>query len=241
MSLFSQRPGGGADDSLGYSDYLIGNMIWGSQKVSGGRTTDGNCIILDNNNGDNRTPAYGGRFLVMNNLCVANGGRGIHMLKSNNVDVVNNTLYHDLRSARARGGGIDQHQGELSIPGSSNLRIVNNLSIAVPYGNVFDAAAMGTNVQLAGNMFYGPGDRQPPQGGWTWSLTGDPMLAAPQELPNTAVSVTASEGFRPLVDSPVVNGGVRFLSPTGTPITTVDFSGKARPTLPSVGAFEPGP
>jgi hypothetical protein len=227
ISIFSNRIGGGADDTHGYSDYLVGNMVWASQVLLG-RATDGNCIIIDNNNGDSKTPAFTGHTLIVNNLCVANGGRGIHMLKSNNVDVVNNTLYHDLRGASARGTGLDGHQGEISVPYSSNLRIVNNLSVAIPYGNVFDSAAIGQNVQLAGNMFNGPTSRQP-SGGFT--MIGSPLLSNPQDDPSTG-------DFHPKAGSPVINAGTPSFG--NVVIPTVDFNGDSRNTAsPSVGAFEP--
>lgn len=227
ISLFNNRNGGGPNDQYGYSDYVIGNMVWASQKVSG-RTTDGNCIILDNNNGIQKVPAYTGRSLIANNLCVANGGRGIHMLHSDNIDVVHNTLYHDLRGAQARGGGLDQHQGEISVYYSSNLRIINNLSVAIPYGNVYDTGATGTNVVLANNVFSGPTSRHPTTG---FTTVSDPLLVNPLHDPSAAAA-----NFRPQANSPVVNAGVP--SYPNVVIPAVDFTGKARTTR-SVGAFEP--
>ncbi|MEO8693279.1 MAG: choice-of-anchor Q domain-containing protein [Acidimicrobiales bacterium] len=228
ISLFNNRNGGGGDDGYGYSDYLIGNMVWASQKVAG-RTTDGNCIIMDNNNGVQKVPAYTGRTLIANNLCVANGGRGIHMLQSDNIDVFHNTLYHDLRGASARGTGLDQHQGEISVYYSSNLRIVNNLSVAIPYGNVYDTGSTGTNVVLLGNIFNGPTSRQPATG--FTQLPGEIPFVRAQENPATA-------DFRPAPGSPVINAGVA--SSAARVLPAVDFNGKARnPNAPTVGAFEP--
>jgi hypothetical protein len=244
ISLYSNRPrdpkASGLDvDEYGYSDYVIGNMVWDSRNTFS-RSSDGNCIILDNNNGDKRTPAYKGRFLVANNLCVANYGRGIHVLRSDNADIVNNTLYHDLRGAAPRGTSIDQHQGELSIPNSSHLRLINNLSIAIPYGNVFDAGAMGSDVVLAGNLFNGPTSRQPPAGGW--SMISDPGLAGPTESPVVTDVRDDSVLFRPASGSYVIEKGTPSYEDAGgrsVLIPTVDFTGKPRGTSPSVGAFEP--
>ena len=230
ISLFNNRNGGGPNDNNGngYSDYLIGNMVWASQKVSG-RTTDGNCIIMDNNNGVPKVPAYTGRTLIANNLCVANGGRGIHMLASDNIHVVNNTLYHDLRGAAARGGGLDQHQGEISVYSSSNLRIINNLSVAIPYGNVYDTGSTGTNVILDHNVFSGPTSRNPLPGGFI--SVADPLLVNPLHDPSAPTA-----NFRPQTNSPVVGAGVD--SYPNVVIPAVDFTGKARTTR-SAGAFEP--
>ncbi len=235
ISLFNNRNGGGGDDANGYSDYLIGNMVWASQKVSG-RTTDGNCIIMDNNKGVQKVPAYLGRTLIANNLCVANGGRGIHMLQSDNIDVVNNTLYHDLRGASARGTGLDQHQGEISVYYSSNLRIINNLSVAIPYGNVYDTGATGTNVVLAGNAFSGPTSRHPSDGFFTIpSPTG--IFVLPNEdplLPGTDFHLNSSWPF----DGVGVSTSPSLPIPGSLPalIPEVDFNGDPRP-LGTVGAF----
>jgi hypothetical protein len=240
ISLFNNRNGGGdnAHDLSGYSDYLIGNMVWASQKV-GGRTTDGNCIIMDNNNGVPKVPAYTGRTLIANNLCVANGGRGIHMLESDNVHVVNNTLYHDLRGASARGTGLDQHQGEISVYNSSNLRIINNLSVAIPYGNVYDTGSTGTNVVLAGNAFSGPTSRNP-LGGFTTITSPTGMFVAPAEDPLTSgTDFRLQNGFSystvgvpswPLDPALITATNPRVIIPT------VDFNGNPRPPK-TVGAL----
>lgn len=228
ISLFNNRNGGGANDQYGYSDYVIGNMVWNSRNLVG-RGTDGNCIIIDYFKGVSKVPAYTGKTYIANNLCVANGGRGIHMLSSDNIDVVNNTLYHDLRAATKRGTGLDGHQGEISVYKSSNLRIINNLSIAIPYGNVYDTGSTGTNVILAGNMFNGPTSRHPSSG---YTTIDDPLLVSPNENP-----VLPGIDFRPATSSPVNNAGVASF--TGVLIPAVDFNGAPRnPAAPSVGAFE---
>ena len=242
ISLFNNRNGGGPNDGYGYSDYLIGNMVWASQKLSG-RTTDGNCIIMDNNNGVQKVPAYTGRTLIANNLCVANGGRGIHMLQSDNVHVVNNTLYHDLRGASARGTGLDQHQGEISVYSSSNLRIINNLSVAIPYGNVYDTGSTGTNVVLAGNAFSGPTSRNPAGGFTTINTNPAGIFVAPTETPSEPPLVTPN--FHLQSGFTQYKVGVASYPPDPALVTAtnprvvipeVDFNGDPR-ELGTVGAF----
>ncbi|MEL7238436.1 MAG: hypothetical protein AAGK78_06205, partial [Planctomycetota bacterium] len=64
--------------------------------------TDGNGIILDalrNTQGelvreDNPEP-YNGRVLVIDNICYANGGRGVNVYESDRIDILHNTLYHN--------------------------------------------------------------------------------------------------------------------------------------------------
>ena len=233
ISLFNNRnapnsPTPNVDPQTGYSDYLIGNMVWGSQ-VELGRTTDGNCIIIDNNNGVQKVPAFRGRTLIANNVCVANGGRGIHMLKSDNIDVVHNTLYHDLRGAQKRGGGLDQHQGEISVYYSSNLRIVKNLSIALAYGNVYDTGATGANVQLSHNVFHGPTSRHPSTG-------FDTIEVDPITTPNKADPPDGNwqpDKVLDIIQKPADYRGIML-------VPTVDFAGNPRNTAnPAAGALEP--
>jgi hypothetical protein len=216
---------GGANDTNGYSDYIIGNMIFASGEWHISDPSDGNCIIIDDNKitqGYNRTgPPYEGRTLIANNLCAANGGRGVHVFESAHVDVVNNTVFHDLQS------GYDGLQGELDASESDDVRFVNNLSIAVDPGNVFDSWGLGQNVELSNNVFSGRANRQPP-GGFT--MVGDPMLVNPTADPR-------SGDFRPAAGSPVIGAGAA--SYANVPIPKVDFLGRARPAAPSAGAFEP--
>ena len=230
ISIFANRNGAGQhDDETGYSDHLIGNMVWAS-RVLISRATDGNCIIIDNNNdnGDVSSRYFNGSTLIANNLCVANGGRGIHVLRSDNVDVVHNTLYHNLRAASGKAGGLDQHQGELDAPFSNNTRFVNNLSVAVPNGNVFDSWSMPATVRLAGNLFNGPTDRQPFSGGFT--KIDDPAFQRPSEDPRGA-------DFRPQAAYVKGDGVASF---EDVLIPSVDFSGLPRSAeTPTPGAFEP--
>ena len=219
---FSRNTGQPPVDSNGYSDYIIGNMIWNSRRVSG-HITDGNCIIIDSNIGNRTYAAYAGRTYIANNLCVANYGRGIHVAYSNNVDVVANTLWHNVRD------GFDGHAGEMDSVYSANVHFVNNLVETTAPANVFDAYGMGANVTLAGNMFNGPTDRQFPGPGFT--MIGSPMLTNPQSDPRNG-------DFHPLPGSVTINAGVA--SHLDVLMPTVDFTGKARTAAtPTVGAFEP--
>jgi hypothetical protein len=153
--------------------------------------------------------------------------------------VVNNTLYHDLRGASARGTGLDQHQGEISVYNSSNLRIINNLSVAIPYGNVYDTGSTGTNVVLAGNAFSGPTSRNP-VGGFTVIPTPSGMFVSPEEDPLTpGTDFRLQNGFTyssvgvtswPLDPALITASNPRVIIPT------VDFNGNPRP-LGTVGAF----
>lgn len=90
--------------------------------------TDGNGIIIDdskNIQGKGPHVASRGRFLVENNLCFANGARGIHVFFSRNVDVYNNTTYRNGQAAK-----LDGDRVEICAGLSENIRILNNVVMA---------------------------------------------------------------------------------------------------------------
>ncbi len=92
ISILESFNMGFGNDAKGYSNYITGNVVYRVEnkvRTSGGRFTDGNCIIMDRTN----INGYSGRTLIANNLCLDNGGRGIQIFESRHVDVVNNTVY----------------------------------------------------------------------------------------------------------------------------------------------------
>jgi hypothetical protein len=157
----------------------------------------------------------------VNNLCVDNGGRGVHFFSSQHGDAVNNTVYHDVQT------GFDGLQGELDAVSSNDVRFVNNLSFAVSPGNVFDNSQIGTSVTLTNNIFSGPTHRQPSSG---FTMVPDPQLV-------NATLDPRSGNFRPRAGSPLIAAGAA--SYQNVPIPAVDFLGRPRASTPAVGAFEP--
>lgn len=97
----SAEPG---NDGLPYGITIVGNLIWDNYmsdsiydpKSSFG-LTDGNCIIIDEN--AHFTDAGRSRTLIKNNICVNNGGPGVAVTRSKNVDIVNNTFYRNNRTS----------------------------------------------------------------------------------------------------------------------------------------------
>jgi parallel beta-helix repeat protein len=123
--------------------------------VAGDTITDGNCFILDDTKYtgdrdesvlDGYSRPYAGTTLVENNLCVDNGGRGIHAFVSNNLIARNNTLYKNGKTP-----GID---GELSASSSSNIRFYNNIL----YANSTSRAVINyksSDVLIENNLLFG--------------------------------------------------------------------------------------
>lgn len=147
ISLWRPRNVGFADDENGYSNYVIGNVVYDNRNlVPGDRgITDGNCVIVDQSN----LTEYEGRTLIANNLCVNNGGRGVNVHKSAHVDVVNNTIYNNLQSPE-----LADDNGEIMAYESSDARFVNNLVIS----SSSDAArsSRSDDIIFVDNLFVGP-------------------------------------------------------------------------------------
>lgn len=105
----------------GYTIEIRNNYIWANeQKITGpsGQFTDGNCIVLDRYN----DVGYTGRSAVVNNVCARNGGRGVHVFRTSNVDVFHNTLFENARTRGLTG------EGELSTYQANNVKFINNLA-----------------------------------------------------------------------------------------------------------------
>ena len=63
---------------------------------------------------------YTGKCLVANNLVYENGGSGIHTFRSDNVDIINNTVFNN-------GSTPELGWSELFANDSENVNIFNNL------------------------------------------------------------------------------------------------------------------
>jgi parallel beta-helix repeat protein len=115
ISFWQMKNIGAGNNVDGYSNYINGNFVHGNENRVGA-LTDGNCIILDSNN----DTGYAANTLISNNLCMSNGGRGIHIFRSSNAAVINNTLSGDLRN-------VSGDAGELSAIFAANVLFRNNL------------------------------------------------------------------------------------------------------------------
>ncbi|MFT7600161.1 MAG: parallel beta-helix repeat protein [Acidimicrobiales bacterium] len=143
LSSFRAQPVGD-DNWMRFSrNIVIGNF--NEVPSDAGVITDGNCIIIDLHNDTN----YFGRVTIDSNLCVENGGRGIHVFHSSNVVATNNTLIANVWSAGLEGAG------ELSANDSTDVVFANNL--VLPTDAVPPLALVRTGVIVVeGNFVAGP-------------------------------------------------------------------------------------
>ncbi|MEM8875186.1 MAG: right-handed parallel beta-helix repeat-containing protein [Planctomycetota bacterium] len=101
-----------------------------------GTMSDGNGIIIDalqNTQGsildDDQTAPYNGRILIMNNLCYNNGGRGINLYESDNIDVLHNTLYRNAQR--------ENIEHEIEFGRTNNVSVAHNIIFAEDGINAF--------------------------------------------------------------------------------------------------------
>lgn len=204
------------DQGAGYHNVVRGNVCNDNElkvavlESSGGNgriLTDGNGIIIDVFNRSRANPLkphgedrdgplapYHGRTLVENNLIYDNGGRGIHVFRSSNVDVVNNTCYMNQKSADINGGEFTAIEG-------SHIVILNNVAYGrkEKRGNSQDGS---TQVVWGHNLFFNVADVLLHDG----IIEADPMFAAPG--PDAK-----PEGFRLQPGSPALGQGIAPVAP----------------------------
>jgi parallel beta-helix repeat protein len=124
---------------------VYNNRIAPNNPVACGNHTDGNGIIMDTFlNTNTLTLQFPYQTLVANNASFYNGGRGIHLFRTSNVTVANNTVYNN---------GTDYcidayYLGDLSNSGGSNNVWINNVSLSVltaPYTGSGSCAQSGSD------------------------------------------------------------------------------------------------
>jgi parallel beta-helix repeat protein len=226
------------DDNPGYHNVVRKNICFDNELLqstsvaSGGNghaLTDGNGIIIDvfdrsranplkkhteDRNGP-LTPYYG-RTLVENNLLYDNGGRGIHVFRSSNVDVVNNTGYMNQKSA-------DINAGEYTAIEARNVVFLNNIGYALK-GKRANAQDGSSKVIWKDNLFFNHTDAMIHDG----IIEADPLFVSP--------GLTASyktNDFRLKAGSPALGKGNAKAG------ATVDIKGVQRPTKSlDLGAYQ---
>lgn len=177
ISLFESTNIGGGNNGDGFSFYIRNNVAW-NNKTLVGAVSDGNCIIVDSN----RYTNYSGATSITNNLCYANGGRGVHVFVADNVVAVNNTLVGNLTSSQM----FDS--GELSAIQAGNITFRNNLVIPGRDGNG-TAEYATTGVTYTRNLYVG---RAPTHRGTTDLVVSDPQVGS---------------DYVPLAGSPAIDAG----------------------------------
>jgi parallel beta-helix repeat protein len=224
------------DENPGYHNVVRGNICYDNELLvsvlesSGGNghaITDGNGIIIDvfmRSRANPRKPhtqdrngklePYRGRTLIENNLIYDNGGRGIHVFRSEKVDVVNNTCYMNQKSD-------DINAGEITAIQAGQVTFFNNIAYGrkEKRGNTQDGS---TRVIWSHNLFYNNADVLMHDG----IIEADPKFAAP--APDAPPG-----GFRLQPGSSAIDVGLPVFPPR-------DLDGHVRPQgkAGDLGAYE---
>lgn len=156
------------------------------------KITDGNGIIIDdlrNTQNGSKLGAYKGRTLVENNIVYLNGGRGIHVFCSDNVDIVNNTSYKNSQHP-------DIPEGEISLIRANDVKVFNNIMYASP-GKPASTCQDASGIIFGFNLIYNGKFNAPSVNN---IIDKDPLFTD-----------EAKFDFRLQPKSPAVNAGARDL------------------------------
>ncbi len=201
-----------------------GNILKIAWNIGGTGTNckfyDGNGIILDNNNAaKNPLGAYTGKFLLENNICYLNGGRGINVNYSDNAIILNNTTYRNGVSDGGPGVGIES---EFIAQGANSVSVYNNIFSGRPGEKVTEVNA---SVITHNNNL-------------TFEGTGTPYFSGNQNIvgQNPQFVDAANGNFQLMGTSPAINAG----SSVSGQFAAKDILGIDRPQGSGVdiGAYE---
>lgn len=213
-----------SDGGTGIKMRIEGNVSAGNYNYipfyAVGDITDGNGIIVDdsrNTQNGSLLGVYPGRTYVANNVCFANGGRGIHAYQSDHVTVVNNTCYRNCLSP-----AIDD--GEFTAYYAGDVSFRNNVALPDPGVPPMDQSNT-TAFVVSHNLWGANSGLADPIG--TNAITGDPLFKLPSLDPAVA-------DFHLQAASPAIDAGATTDAPT------TDVAGQPRPvsTTFDLGAYE---
>lgn len=229
------------DDVSQYHNIIANNKIYDNANLvapAGSQyPSDGNGIIIDDSRhtqNNNPYSAYTGWTLIENNLVFNNGGRGIHVYFSDNVEIRNNTCYANNWAP----GGM-WRTGEIAAVSSGNVDVQNNIVLPVAstmtgspryhYGVVFSQSSglqnrADYNLAFRGDGAYYSDNVGSPSYG-IHNIVRDPLLARLTTDPILA-------DFRPTSQSPALGAG------NSNNYAPYDYLGVARSIPITVGAYQ---
>lgn len=213
-----------------YKLRVVSNIVYNNHTKIKWRTgnirySDGNGIIIDvNMTPDGSTTdeikadgAYRGKTLVANNVLYFNGGSGIHSFKAANVDVINNTTYHNEQR-------YSEGYGEIFSQSGKNNNIVNNIMYAREGHRCNNYVSNGGGTYK--NNIYCGGNYTMTESNLFVDITVEPMFV---KVPDNYLDDT---NFHLVADSKAVGYGI------ATPyMPETDITGKKRGVPVDCGAY----
>lgn len=179
-----------------YSNYNHFKFYASSDPQTADSYTDGNGIIIDAlaiNQGylnDGADGIYNGRTLIENNLTYDNGGKGINIYASDNVDVIHNVSY--------KNGQHPEIPGEIALGITKNVRMLNNIIYADDNEPVI-FAYQTSNILIDNNVIYKD-------------------VALDNDFDNLSMAINSITGINPLLANPdTQDGSADFTVQSGSP------------------------
>ena len=225
------------DDAPGYHIIIRNNTVYDNRNLIS-NPTDGNGIILDNNDRGGTPDQQSPKALIANNVVFNNGGRCIHLLNTSNADIINNTCYHNVETQQISNGcgGEINLQRTYSYTSAINIKVFNNV-VYGKGGTCNNGSSQAYVFQVFCSSYGCPqytSDYNLWFNGAVKSLGPHDIVADP-EFENASLD-PASADFRLKSTSPAIDSG------TGQFAQAVpsDFTGTTRPQGDGVdrGAYE---
>jgi len=217
ISIYESRM---SDRLPGYHNIVLSNIAYGNKELlpAGPAITDGNGIIIDDlDNTQSNNVIYTGRTLVSNNLSYNNGGRGIHIFYSRNVDVINNTTFDNNSILPGK------DNGELSAIFANSCVFFNNIAFAREQHGATYTYGNGPDVVFTYNLYF----NGPVSAVGSGDLIANPLFVDP-----------AKANFHLRSQSPAIDSGIGNVNTALAPST--DLAGAPRPhgKMYDRGAYE---
>jgi len=190
---FDKKPGA---HNIVRDNVCYQNENKGPTPLNGGQPTDGNGIIIDGSHGV-------GGFLIENNLCFDNGGRGIEIGHARNATVRCNTVVRNQRTPYL-------NNVDLRADYSQNVHFINNIVVGRP-GQHFSNNWMTSGIRYDHCLFHGYTKVDPDEMGVGNIMEKDPRFRNPK-----------SNDYPIQPGSPAIGAG----DPSETP--TKDLDGQTR-------------
>jgi hypothetical protein len=213
---------GGFNNAIEFN-ILYNNAITGCGNAGNPYDTDGNNIILDTfNNAGGTGVTYPGYTLVAFNVTYAGGGAGIHVFRSENVTVANNSCYNNMLDPYNSGS----YRPCIGLNNSYNVAMFNNIGSAIAasgtlkYNDAFVGGHIGGAApdSFTNNISYCTGS---PGYGCTPMYNGDVFscssnmcnvnpgwVAVGQSFTGSETSVPAGANFALTATSPAIGKGL---------------------------------
>jgi parallel beta-helix repeat protein len=224
---------------LDYHFMISGNQIYNNRnevpffngkKCNG--YTDGNGIIIDDaNNDQSNKEKFKGKFLIENNVIYENGGSGITIFQSDEVNIRNNSTYKNCQFTPD-----NKKRAEILVVRAHNIQLSNNVLYAREKQRGFYKGSKCKNLIYDVNMVYNTKKNSSLKN----YLKEDPLYTVISDSDKTTTrcletvfEIIATSSSKNLQLSP--NSPAKAKASSNVPIR--DFNGQQRDQNSSLGAF----